>query len=86
MTLNKVGNVSEGVALMEKALPQILCPVLAAEILMHYYLVRNKEKAMFYYQTLEVIDGEMEMDLYSEKITTEEIKRFLGLENQAEET
>jgi hypothetical protein len=41
---------------------------------------------MSYYRALEKIDGEVEMDFYSEKITTEEIKRFLGLENQAEET
>jgi hypothetical protein len=81
-----MGDVSEGVAFMEKAFPKILCPVLAAEILIHYYRAGNKGKAMSYYQALEKIDGEVEMDFYSEKITTEEIKRFLGLENQAEET
>ena len=66
---------------MEKAFPKILCSVLAAEVLIHYYRAGNKEKAMFYYRALEKIDGEVEMDFYSEKITTEEIKRFLGLEN-----
>jgi len=84
LTLNKMGDVSEGVALMEKSFPHILCPVLAAEILVHYYRTGNKEKAMFYYRELEAIDGEVEMEFYSEKVTTEEIKRFLGLANQAE--
>ena len=82
LTLNKVGDVSEGVALMEEAFPQILCPVIAAEILIHYYLAGNKEKVMFYYQAMEEIDGEVDMEFYSDKITTEEIKRFLGLENR----
>jgi hypothetical protein len=86
LTLNRMGNVSDGVAFIKKAFPKILCPVLAAEILIHYYRAGNKGKAMSYYQALEKIDGEVEMDFYSEKITTEEIKRFLGLENQAEET
>jgi DNA-directed RNA polymerase len=86
LTLNRMGNVSDGVAFMEKAFPKILCPVLAAEILIHYYLAENKEKTMSYYRALEKIDGEVEMEFYSEKISTEEIKRFLGLENQAEET
>jgi hypothetical protein len=86
LTLQKMGNVSEGVGLMEKALPQILCPVLAAEILTHYYLAGNKGKAMSYYRALEAIDREVEMEFYSEKISTEEIKRFLGLEDQVEES
>jgi len=77
-----VGNVSEGVALMEEAFPQILCPVTAAEILTHYYRAGNKEKVMFYYQSMEEIDGVVDMEFYSDKITTEEIKRFLGLDNQ----
>lgn len=78
LTLNKMGDVSEGVMLMEEAFPKILCPVLAAEILIHYYLAGNKGKAMSYYQALEKIDGEVEMDFYSEKITTEEIRDFLA--------
>jgi tetratricopeptide (TPR) repeat protein len=78
LTLNKMGDVSEGVAFMEKAFPKILCPVLAAEILIHYYRAGNKEKAMSYYRALEKIDGEVEMEFYSEKISTEEIKKFLG--------
>ena len=82
LTLNKVGDVSEGVALMEEAFPQILCPVIAAEILIYYYLAGNKEKVMVYYQAMEEIDGEVDMEFYSDKITTEEIKRFLGLEIQ----
>jgi hypothetical protein len=86
LTLNRIGNVSEGVILMEKAFPQILCSVLAAEILIHYYLAGNKEKVMSYFRALEAIDGEVEMELYSEKITTEEIKRFLGLQHQGMET
>ena len=79
LTLNRMGDVSEGVAFMEKAFPKILCSVLAAEILIHYYRAGNKEKAMSYYRALEKIDGEVEMEFYSEKISTEEIKRFLGI-------
>jgi len=31
---------------------------------------------------MEEIDGEVDMEFYSDKITTEEIKRFLGMENR----
>ena len=43
LTLNRMGNVSEGVEFMEKAFPHILCSVLGAELLIHYYHAGNKE-------------------------------------------
>ena len=82
LTLNKTGNVSEGVATMEEAFPKILCPVMAAKILIHYYRAGDKEKVLSYYRSLEAIDGEVDMEFYSEKVSTEAVKRFLRLEIQ----
>ena len=78
LTLNKLGEIERAVACMEKAMEHMCCSNMATALMEYYYRKHNKEKVWQYFQRMEALEDDVDVEFYSEELTNEQIEQMLG--------
>ena len=86
LSLVELGETERAVACMEEAIEYLPCDFMAVELIYYHMGKGNKDKVLQYFKVMEENSDEVDVEFYTDKLTTEDLERFLGDEIKRNKT
>jgi hypothetical protein len=80
LSLMKLRDTERAVKSMEVSIQHLSCGVMATELMAYYLKKEDKEKVLQYFMVIEKFEGVVDVEFYTDKLTTEDLEQFLGKE------
>ncbi|HOG82016.1 MAG TPA: hypothetical protein PK651_06545, partial [Smithellaceae bacterium] len=78
LSLNELGEIEMAVNCMERAMEHMNCSNMATALIEYYYRMNNREKVWQYFQRMEALEDDVDVEFYSDNLTNEQIEQMLG--------
>jgi tetratricopeptide (TPR) repeat protein len=78
LSLKELGEIETAVNCMERAMEHMGCSNMATALMEYYYRKHDKEKVWQYFQRMEALEYDVDVEFYSEELTNEQIEQMLG--------
>ena len=78
LSLKELGEIERAVNCMEKAMEHMNCSNMATALIEYYYHKNNKEKVWQYFQRMEALEDDVDVEFYSDELTNNQIEQLLG--------
>ncbi len=78
LSLKELGETEKAVNCMERAMEHMGCSNMANALMEYYYQKHDQEKVWQYFQRMETLEDDVDVEFYSEELTNEQIEQMLG--------
>ncbi len=78
LSLNELGETEKAVNCMERAMNHMGCSNMATALMEYYYQKHDQEKVWQYFQKMEALEDDVDVEFYSEVLTNAQIEQMLG--------
>jgi hypothetical protein len=78
LSLKELGETEKAVNCMERAMEHMGCSNMATALMEYYYRKHDQEKVWQYFQRMEDLEEDVDVEFYSEELTNGQIEEFLG--------